>query len=227
MRAVGLVCDLRHLKFVHLSERKGVCGANALNFVILRVKNALNSGFLAFSKALSAKSVVNLACGITSQSVLLERNGEWQGTLNLAQRNTAWRGEFDNETAWQNSMAQQQNSAQRIQCGKPLQAKQRTTNSAWQACQNGLLVGETMGGDTANSAREKCGSACALCVGRKFSVRCRVAECGEFGNAQHSKFSLAGACGRSRQSKNGAVFGQGTSLSLSLSLLALFGKPLG
>ncbi len=29
MRAVGLVCGLRRLKFVHLSERKGVCGVNA------------------------------------------------------------------------------------------------------------------------------------------------------------------------------------------------------
>lgn len=29
MRAAGLVCGLRHLKFVHLSERKGICGANA------------------------------------------------------------------------------------------------------------------------------------------------------------------------------------------------------
>ena len=102
MRAVGLVCGLRHLKFVHLSERKGVCDANALKFVILRITNALNSGFLAFSKALSAKSATNSACGITSQSVLLERSGAWQGALNSAKCNTAWRGEFDNETAWQN-----------------------------------------------------------------------------------------------------------------------------
>lgn len=29
MRAVGLVCGLMRLKFVHLSERKGVCGVNA------------------------------------------------------------------------------------------------------------------------------------------------------------------------------------------------------
>ena len=29
MRVAGLVCDLRRLKFVHLSERKGVCGVNA------------------------------------------------------------------------------------------------------------------------------------------------------------------------------------------------------
>lgn len=76
MRAAGLVCGLRHLKFVHLSERKSICGANALNSVILRVTNALNLGVLAFLKALSAKSVVNSACSITSQSVLLGRSGE-------------------------------------------------------------------------------------------------------------------------------------------------------
>lgn len=29
MRAMGLVYDLMRLKFVHLSECKGVCGANA------------------------------------------------------------------------------------------------------------------------------------------------------------------------------------------------------
>ena len=29
MRVAGLICDLRHLKFVHLSECKGVCGVNA------------------------------------------------------------------------------------------------------------------------------------------------------------------------------------------------------
>ena len=102
MRAAGLVCGLRRLKFVHLSERKSVCGVNAVNFVILRVKNALNLGILVFLKALSAKSVVNSACGITSQSVLLGRSGAWQGVLNSAKCNTAWRGEFDNETAWQN-----------------------------------------------------------------------------------------------------------------------------
>lgn len=102
MRAVGLVCGLMRLKFVYLSERKGVCGANALNFVILRVKNALNSDILAFSKALNAKSVVNSVCGVAWQSVLLGRSGAWQGALNSAKCNTAWRGEFDNETAWQN-----------------------------------------------------------------------------------------------------------------------------
>ena len=102
MRVAGLVCDLRRLKFVHLSERKGVCGANALNFVILRVKNVLNSDILAFSKALNAKSVVNSVCGVAWQSVLLGRSGAWQGALNSAKCNTAWRGEFDNETAWQN-----------------------------------------------------------------------------------------------------------------------------
>lgn len=41
MRAVGLICDLRHLKFVHLSERKGVCGANAfLNKILHEMLNS-------------------------------------------------------------------------------------------------------------------------------------------------------------------------------------------
>lgn len=106
MRVAGLVCDLRRLKFVHLSERKGVCGANALNFVILRVKNVLNSDILAFSKALSAKSVVNSVCGITSQSVLLGRNGAWQGALNSAKHNTAWRGWCFGERCFSGAQAQ-------------------------------------------------------------------------------------------------------------------------
>ena len=46
----------------------------------------------------------NLACGVARQSVLLERNGAWQGALNLATHNTAWRGEFSNETAQQSKM---------------------------------------------------------------------------------------------------------------------------
>ena len=127
MRVVGLVCDLRRLKFVHMSERKGVCGANALKFVILRVKNALNSGFLAFSKALSAKSATNSACGITSQSALLGRNGAWQGVVNLATHNTAWRSEFGNETA------------QRGKIQRHSKAK-----SAWQVWRKwAVLAGET------------------------------------------------------------------------------------
>lgn len=44
-------------------------------------------------------------------------------------------------------------------------------------------------------------------------MRCRVAECGKFGNAQHSKFSLAGVCGRSRQSENGVFLGGDISFS--------------
>lgn len=134
MRAAGLVCGLMRLKFVYLSERKGVCDANALKFVILRVINALNLGILAFSKALSAKSVANSACGITSQSVLLGRSVAWQGALNSAKCNTAWRGEFDNKTAkrdkiqWYGNKIQRnefsvasacgQNSAQQIRLGK-------------------------------------------------------------------------------------------------------------
>lgn len=136
MRAAGLVCGLRHLKFVHLSGRKGVCGANALKFVILRVKNALNSSILAFSKALSAKSATNSACGITSQSVLLGRNGAWQGVVNLATHNTAWRGEFDNETAQRgkiqrHSKASKANSVWQTFAGKTAHGK-FSTGKMWQ-----------------------------------------------------------------------------------------------
>lgn len=35
MRAMGLVCDLRRLKFVHLSGRKSVCDANAFLYKML------------------------------------------------------------------------------------------------------------------------------------------------------------------------------------------------
>ena len=41
----------------------------------------------------------NLACGVAWRSVLLGRNGVWQGALNSAKHSTAWRSEFDNETA--------------------------------------------------------------------------------------------------------------------------------
>ena len=140
MRVAGLICDLRHLKFVHLSERKGVCDANALKFVILRVTNALNSGFLAFSKALSAKSATNSACGITSQSVLLGRNGAWQGVVNLATHNTAWRSEFDNETA-QRGTTNSTNSA--TQHSKHSEFSMASTTRQIQCEENGaVLVGE-------------------------------------------------------------------------------------
>ena len=65
----------------------------------------------------------NLACGVAWQSVLLGRNGAWQGTLNSAKRNTAWRGEFDNETAKRGKIQRH--------------SKASTTNSAWQ-----VFVGE-------------------------------------------------------------------------------------
>ena len=46
----------------------------------------------------------NLACGVAWQGVLLGRSGVWQGVVNLATHNTAWRGEFGNETAQQSKM---------------------------------------------------------------------------------------------------------------------------
>ena len=187
----------------------------------------------------------NLACGGVWQGVLLERNGVWQGTLNSAKRNTAQRGEFGNETAQRGKIQRHDNkiqhnefikvsTAQQIQQNTAnlamqtaqsvvLRAKQCTTQQARQIrlgkCGENGICRQNKAGDTANSARGQWGSACALCLEQKFGVRCRVAECGEFGNAQHSKFSLAGACG---QSENGAVFGRGTSLSLSLSRCSHF-----
>ena len=46
----------------------------------------------------------NLACGVAWQGVLLGRSGVWQGVVNLATHNTAWRSEFGNETARQSKM---------------------------------------------------------------------------------------------------------------------------
>lgn len=114
----------------------------------------------------------NLACGVAWQSVLLGRNGAWQGVVNLATHNTA--------------------------------------NSAWQ-----VLVGKTAHGYTANSAWQAWRK---WCLQAKQSVATL--------QIQHRE-NVAVFVGRSGQSKNGAVFGWGTSLSLSLSLPALFGKPLG
>ncbi len=158
MRAVGLVCGLMRLKFVYLSERKGVCGANALNFVILRVKNVLNSDILAFSKALNAKSVVNSVCGVAWQSVLLGRSGAWQGALNSAKCNTAWRGEFDNKTAKRDKIQRHGNKIQRNEFSV---ASVYGQNSARRHGKFGLasvakwmvFAGKTKRGDTANSAR--------------------------------------------------------------------------
>ena len=67
----------------------------------------------------------NLACGVAWQGVLLGRSGVWQGTLNSAKRNTAWRGEFGNEMAQQSKRSKfsvasvcGQNSTRQIRLGK-------------------------------------------------------------------------------------------------------------
>ena len=159
MRAAGLVCDLRCLKFVYLSERKGVCGVNALKFVILRVKNVLNSDILAFSKALSAKSVTNSACGITSQSVLLGRSGAWQGALNSAKCNTAWRSEFDNETA-QRGTTNSTNSA--TQHSKHSEFSMASTTRQIQCEENGAVLA----GEAGKAKMEQCLSGISLSLSR-------------------------------------------------------------
>ena len=180
----------------------------------------------------------NLACGVAWQSVLLGRSGAWQSVVNLATHNTAWRGEFGNETAqrskiqWHGNKIQHNefikantangthntrnsrkysefsnaNSTKRYFASETMHDTANTANSMWQAF-------------TGKTAHDKFGLASvakwAVLAGK---TKRGVAECGEFGNAQHSKFNVASVCGQSRQSKNGAVFGRGTSLSLSLSL---------
>ena len=109
----------------------------------------------------------NLACGVA-----------WQSVANSATHNTAWRGEFENETAKRNATNSTMQTIQSI----ILWAKKRTTqqskraNLVWQ-----VFAGKTTHGDTANSAWQ---------------------------------------VWRIQQSENGAVFGRGTSLSLSLSLVS-------
>ena len=54
----------------------------------------------------------SVVCGVAWQSVLLGRNGAWQGALNLATHNTAWRGEFGSETAQHNKIQWHDNKIQ-------------------------------------------------------------------------------------------------------------------
>ena len=139
-----------------------------------------------------------LACGVAWQSVLLGRNGAWQGVVNLATHNTAQRGESSNKTAKRGKIQRHSNKIQRNEFIKT------STANGTHSTTNSIKYGEF---GNANNARQ-----------------IRLGKCGENGVCRqnkawrHCKFSLAGVCGRSRQSENGAVFGRGTSLSLSLSL---------
>ena len=58
----------------------------------------------------------NLACSVAWQSALLGCNGAWQSVMNLAKHNTAWRGEFSNETA-QHSKIQWHSKASKAKMG--------------------------------------------------------------------------------------------------------------
>ena len=105
----------------------------------------MRANFAAFANALCHLNATPLSVAVLAPcawSGNLARGVAWQSALNSVKRNTAWRCEFDNETAKR--------------------------------------------GDTANLVR------------------------GQWSNA----------CRRSGQSENGAVFGRGTSLSLSLSLVS-------
>ena len=74
----------------------------------------------------------NLACG-----------GAWQGVVNSATHNTAWRGEFDNETAQRGTSNSTNLATLQIRLGK---------------CGEMVFAGKTKRGDTTNSARRKWGS---------------------------------------------------------------------
>ena len=54
----------------------------------------------------------NLACGVAWQGAFLGRSGAWQGVVNLATHNTAWRGEFGNETAQHSKIQRHSNKIQ-------------------------------------------------------------------------------------------------------------------
>ena len=73
----------------------------------------------------------NLACGVAWQSVLLGRSGAWQGALNSAKCNTAWRSEFGNETAQRGKMQRHSKASTANSMWQTFAGK--TANSAWQA----------------------------------------------------------------------------------------------
>ena len=101
----------------------------------------------------------NLACSVAWQGALLGRNGAWQGALNSAKHNTAWRSEFDNETA-------QRGKIQR-------HGKASTANSVWR-----VFVGKTMCGGTANSAQRQWGSVWAGDFSLSLSLSFVARTCG-------------------------------------------------
>ena len=84
----------------------------------------------------------NLACGVAWQSVLLERSGAWQGVVNLATHNTAWRSEFDNEMAQHSKFQRHDNKIQHnefIKASTAQQIQQNTANLAMQTAQSVIL----------------------------------------------------------------------------------------
>ena len=102
----------------------------------------------------------SVVCGVAWQSVLLGRNGAWQGALNLATHNTAWRGEFGSETAQHNKIQWHDNKIQHNEFIKASTANgaHSTTDSTKYGefsntnSEKRYFMGKTMHGDTANSA---------------------------------------------------------------------------
>ena len=89
----------------------------------------------------------NLACG-----------SAWQGVVNSATHNTAWRGEFDNEMAKRGKIQWHGN---KIRCNEFSVASICGQNNARQIrlgkCGEMVFAGKTKRGDTTNSVRRKWG----------------------------------------------------------------------
>ena len=139
----------------------------------------------------------NLACGGAWQSVLLGRNGAWQGVVNLATHNTAQRGEFGNKTAKRGKIQRHSNKIQRNEFIKT------STANGTHSTTNSIKYGEF---GNANNARQ-----------------IRLGKCGENGVCRqnkawrHCKFSTETMvrCLWTKQ-KWGSVWAGDFSLSLSL-----------
>ena len=171
----------------------------------------------------------NLACGVAWQSVLLGCNGAWQGALNLATHNTAWRGEFDNETAKHSKIQRHGNKIQHNEFIKANTANgtHSTTNSTkysefvnannakryfvsktiHDTASTANSMWQTFAGKTANSAWQ---------AGRKWCLQAKQSVAERQIQHRENGAVLAGEVGKA---KMGQCLGGGLlSLSLSLSL---------
>ena len=201
----------------------------------------------------------NLACSGARQGVLLERNGVWQGVVNLATHNTAQRGKIQrhsnknqhnevsvastangthsttNSTKY--SEFDNANSVKRYFASETMHDTTSTANSVWQ-----VFAGKTahdkfgltsvakmvFAGKTKLATLQiQHGDNGAVLAPYAWSknLACGVAWQNVVNSAMHNTANLAWQV-LVGKAKMGQCLGGGL-LSLSLSLLALFGTPLG